>query len=133
MNQFYGGGKVFIELPGSMLLAMARYYQPSKESVRDKILELRTKMHWTQSYLAVVLGTPLATLRSWEDGTRKPSGAARKLIWLIWRLFLQQEVTTHRDIADWGQNLGSIRVEDIAATIERLSKLGEDPAPSHSH
>ena len=125
MNQFYGGGKIFIELRGSMVLAMAKYYQPSKESIRDNILELRTKLHWTQTYSAAVFGIPLTTLRSWEDGTRTPSGAARKLIWLIWRLFIQQEVTTHRDIADWGQELGSVRVDQIGAMIEQLHKLGE--------
>ena len=68
------------------------------------LLEMRTRLRWSQEFAASVLGVPLATLRKWEDGTRNPSGAARKLIWLLHDSLLDgpRKAFNAWDCAMWG-------------------------------
>src|SRR5258705_5229025 len=82
-NLSYGPDKIYVQLPGTMLLAVARYFTPSNESIRESLLELRVKFAWTQSYAATAFGGPLMTFRSWEYGSRSPKGAGRKLVSLL--------------------------------------------------
>lgn len=49
------------------------------------ITETRTKMNLSQPKFAEKLGISVATLRSWEQGLRKPSGAAKTLLDLLSR------------------------------------------------
>jgi putative transcriptional regulator len=45
--------------------------------------EARMKLGLSQSEFASFIGTAVGTVRKWELGTRKPSGAARTLIEVI--------------------------------------------------
>jgi putative transcriptional regulator len=45
--------------------------------------EARMKLGLTQSEFASLIGTGVGTVRKWELGTRRPSGAARTLISVI--------------------------------------------------
>lgn len=45
--------------------------------------EARHKLGLSQREFAAVLGTGVGTVRKWELGTRRPSGAARTLIEII--------------------------------------------------
>ena len=45
--------------------------------------EARVKLGLTQSEFASFIGTGVGTVRKWELGTRRPSGAARTLIEVI--------------------------------------------------
>lgn len=45
--------------------------------------EARMKLGLTQSEFANLIGTGVGTVRKWELGTRRPSGAARTLIEMI--------------------------------------------------
>ncbi len=45
--------------------------------------ELRADLELPVAGLAAVLGVPRITLRRWMNGTRQPSGAARRLVWLL--------------------------------------------------
>jgi putative transcriptional regulator len=47
------------------------------------IYAIRRRSHRTQEQFAHALGIPPNTLRSWEQGRKKPSGAARALFRLI--------------------------------------------------
>ena len=47
--------------------------------------EARHKLGLSQRQFAAVIGTGVGTVRKWELGTRRPSGAARTLIELIKR------------------------------------------------
>jgi putative transcriptional regulator len=47
--------------------------------------EARHKLGLSQREFAAVLGTGVGTVRKWELGTRRPSGAARTLIEVIKR------------------------------------------------
>jgi putative transcriptional regulator len=48
---------------------------PAKE-----IRAIRTQLGYTQTEFAVLLNVPTVTAISWENGTRKPSGAALRLL-----------------------------------------------------
>ena len=52
-------------------------------AARETLLKLRRKHSLSRGHLAALLGVSLGTLRRWEEGTRNPSGAARRLIWLV--------------------------------------------------
>ena len=54
---------------------------PSETDAR----EARHKLGLTQREFAAVIGTGVGTVRKWELGTRRPSGAARTLIEVIKR------------------------------------------------
>ena len=41
---------------------------------------VRTQLGMTQEQFASMLGVPIGTLRNWEQGIRKPGGAAKTLL-----------------------------------------------------
>ncbi len=128
-NLSYGPDKIYVELPGTMLLTVAPYLAPSKESIRESILALRAEFKWTQSYAATVFGVPLITFRSWEYGSRSPKGASRKLIWLLSNLLLHKgRIRTDRDVALWGDDFGCMRIADLVATTEITGAQPESQA-----
>jgi putative transcriptional regulator len=49
----------------------------------EKIKSLRERLNLSQSVLAAVLNTSLSSVRQWEQGLKKPSGTAQKLISLL--------------------------------------------------
>jgi putative transcriptional regulator len=46
----------------------------------DSVVAIRAKLGLSQSEFARVFGISLDTLQNWEQGRRKPSGAARVLL-----------------------------------------------------
>ncbi len=55
-----------------------------KNRPRDvDVAALRKRTHMTQASFAARFGFPVATLRHWEQGTRKPRGAALILLNVI--------------------------------------------------
>jgi len=53
---------------------------PVKPIAPRQIREIRAKLGFTQSQFAALLNVPIVTAVSWENGTRKPSGAALRLL-----------------------------------------------------
>jgi putative transcriptional regulator len=49
-------------------------------AARPEVLEARTRVGLSQAKFAEVLGVSTRTLQDWEQGRRKPSGAARSLL-----------------------------------------------------
>ena len=75
-----------------------------------KILgRLRRDHNLSRTKLAAMLGTTVDTLRRWEDGSRKPSGPSRKLIWLVSTMFEGNPPETVLDLILWnfGKNGGA--------------------------
>ncbi len=57
---------------------------PSKRSYRPKdIRRIRTANHVSQAAFAVLLGIGKTTVQQWEQGQKKPSGPAQRLLDLI--------------------------------------------------
>src|SRR5579859_7076239 len=70
---------------GAELLAAVREMKAGKAAHVHKvsvstILEARTRTGLSQHQFATVLGVSARTLQEWEQGRRKPSGAARTLL-----------------------------------------------------
>ena len=59
--------------------AIVHTVTPSDSDAR----EARHKLGLSQSEFAALIGTGVGTVRKWELGTRRPSGAARTLIEVI--------------------------------------------------
>ena len=54
---------------------------PPVKTIRAKeIVGIRQKLNVSQPVFAALLNVPLTTARSWEQGKRKPSGAALRLL-----------------------------------------------------
>jgi putative transcriptional regulator len=53
---------------------------PIKVLRPKEIISIRHKLNVSQPVFAALLNVPLATERSWEQGKRKPSGAALRLL-----------------------------------------------------
>jgi putative transcriptional regulator len=53
---------------------------PVKPIAPKEIRAIRTRLGFTQSQFATLLNVPKVTAISWENGTRKPSGAALRLL-----------------------------------------------------
>ena len=53
---------------------------PVKPIPPRQIRAIRTRLGFTQSQFAALLNVPIVTAVSWENGTRKPSGAALRLL-----------------------------------------------------
>jgi len=53
---------------------------PVKPIPAKQIRSIRTGLGFTQAQFATLLNVPKVTAISWENGTRKPSGAALRLL-----------------------------------------------------
>src|SRR5258706_1474712 len=99
--------RVYLNFSERLLNQMALICAPKPEETRQMLLQLRTACEWPQARLAAVLGVPGATLRKWETGERRPSSAAKKLIWLLHTILVKKErIPTDLHIAAWGQQWG---------------------------
>ncbi|MFK0378282.1 helix-turn-helix domain-containing protein [Pandoraea sp. NPDC090278] len=50
---------------------------------KTTIIKIRKSVHVSQGVLAAYLNTSASTVQKWEAGTKKPSGAAAKLLQVI--------------------------------------------------
>ena len=58
---------------------------PVKSMSPRAIRQMRAKLGCTQAEFAALLNVPKVTAISWENGTRKPSGAALRLLAVVRR------------------------------------------------
>jgi putative transcriptional regulator len=56
---------------------------PVKQYSKEDIKRIRERQHASQAVFASYLNTAPSTIRSWEHGEKKPSGAALKLLNLV--------------------------------------------------
>lgn len=69
----------------TMRTTILRLAKPAPPLRARDIFAIREKLHISQPVFASLLNIPVATARSWEQGTRKPSGAALRLLELVSR------------------------------------------------
>jgi DNA-binding transcriptional regulator YiaG len=90
--------------PGDLYESLERGFAPSAEEVRQMLLTLRRELRWSRSMLSAFLGVSHNVVRRWETGERNPSGAARRLIWLLNLLaFHPKKLKTALDLILWGK------------------------------
>jgi hypothetical protein len=84
---------------------LQRHNGPSPEELRAMLVGLRQHLNWSRPMLGALLGVPRDTVRRWESGQRNLSGAARKLVWLVYTAILSPERLGRSllDIIFWGQ------------------------------
>lgn len=66
---------------GAEILRGAR--KPSREfrvEKKEDVLHVRQSFHASQDAFAKIMGVSVGTLRNWEQGRRRPTGAARVLL-----------------------------------------------------
>lgn len=116
-------GEFLPNLPGYVWATVSHACAPKREEIRHMLLELRQKLHWSQELTAGVLGVPLVTLRRWENGTRRPSGAARKLIFLLHDSFLcrPKKIQNACDLLLWGQITCRSSLEDCLSIAKSMA------------
>jgi len=61
------------------------YQQERRAEWENTVAETRSKLHLSQGRFAELLGISIKTLHNWEQGRRKPTGAARVLLRLVSR------------------------------------------------
>lgn len=76
-------GEPVVALPGDTYEMLERGLAPTAQESRMTLIRLRQTLRWSRAGMAAYLGVNRGVLRRWETGERNPSGAARRLIWLL--------------------------------------------------
>ncbi len=63
----------------------AWHMEPAPKFAARDIRRLRSRLRISQGVLAAALNVSLATVQSWEQGRRRPEGAARRLLEILAR------------------------------------------------
>ena len=94
----------YFTIPGETCVQFAKLSGPTPEETREMIFELREVTAWSRAHLAGMLGVGNDTLRRWEDGTRNPSRAAKRLIWLVHTLLTDaRKLKDGFTVLTWGR------------------------------
>ncbi len=89
-------------LRGAAAEAAVSLSEPDAAEIRRMLRDLQVRQGWSQATLATMLGVPPITARRWLSGARRPSGAAKKLIWLTCMFFSNPgRIRTAEDFAGW--------------------------------
>jgi len=98
-------GAAFACLPGDTYEMLERALAPTTAEVRAMLINMRTKLMWSRPMLAAYMGISKDVVRRWEDGSRNPNGAARRLIWMLYQLaFHPQKLKSAVDVILWGRS-----------------------------
>jgi DNA-binding XRE family transcriptional regulator len=98
------GDNPMFTIPGEAWRILERFLAPMSEEVRSILVNLRRELNWSRAMLAAVLGVSRDVVRRWETGQRTPSGAARRLIWLLNQLFFHRGTVPRAvDLIVWGR------------------------------
>jgi DNA-binding transcriptional regulator YiaG len=97
------GGPV-AALPGDTYEMLERGLAPTAHECRMTLIRLRQTLRWSRAGMAAFMGVERGVLRRWETGERKPSGAARRLIWLLDLLAREPDkLKSAFDLIVWGR------------------------------
>jgi len=91
-------------MSGDSYEILERGLAPTAEEAKVTLIRLRQKLRWSRPMLAAFLGVSRDVVRSWESGQRNPSGAARRLIWLLDLLAHEpHKLKSAMDLVFWGK------------------------------
>lgn len=98
-------GELHAALAGATMIAVAKLFEPEPHEIKRMLLVLRKEHRWSQGFAASVLGVSVSTLSKWETGLRTPNGAAAKLIFLLYHVFMKTgKVKNAWDLTVWGRS-----------------------------
>jgi len=110
----FGGDLPTYRISGVMWQIISRLHGREVGEPQLTLLELRRRLLWSRSTLGAFLGVGKHKLRRWETGERHPSGAARRLIWLIDLLVLHPErLVDGTDLMVWGRRQQILQFGEI--------------------
>ena len=91
-------------MSGNTYEMLERGFAPTAEEAKVTLFRLREKLRWSRAAMAAFFGVSQSVLRRWETGQRNPSGAARRLIWLMDLLAREPDkLKTAFDLIVWGK------------------------------
>jgi DNA-binding XRE family transcriptional regulator len=89
--------------PGETYERLERGFAPAAGEGRAMLVQLRGELRWSRAMLAAFMGVSRDVVRRWETGERNPSGAARRLIWLLLMLAKEPDsLKSAMDLIFWG-------------------------------
>ena len=81
---------------------LSRHFQPNDNLTRERLIQVRRQFRWSRTMMGAVLATAEGSIAKWEAGTRSFSGPTRRLINLLYHLFLKPEKARHGlDLIFW--------------------------------
>lgn len=90
---------------GDGALMLANTLRPEPAELRRMLRCLRKRLGLAQSFTAALLGVTRSAVSKWENGERTPTGAAAKMVFLLYSRLLDPagKVQNVWDIAFWGR------------------------------
>ena len=81
---------------------LSLHFSPDDDLTRQRLIELRRRLNWSRAMASAVLAAAEGSIAKWESGTRSFSGPTRRLINLLYHLFLEPEKARHGlDLIFW--------------------------------
>ena len=112
-------------MSGNTYKDLERGFAPTSGEAEMMVFRLRQKLRWSRPGMAAFMGISEHVLRRWETGERHPSGAARRLIWLLDLLANEpHKLQTAMDMIFWGK-----REELAQSNRELFSKTQRSKKP----
>lgn len=109
-------GFAAFNLSGDYYEALGKSLAPSASEARRILINLRRNLRWSRPTMAAFLGASVHTVVRWEMGERNPSGAARRLIWLLNQIVTDPgQLASAFDLMVWGQRT---RLEEVAKALD---------------
>jgi transcriptional regulator with XRE-family HTH domain len=120
-------------LAGATMISVGKVFEPGPEEIKQMLLDLRKEHRWSQGFAASVLGVSVSALSKWEVGLRVPNGAAAKLIFLLYHIFMKTgKVKNAWDLTVWGKSPCRDRDDEFAelfgthfVTLSELQEAAE--------
>ena len=98
----FDGAGTIPNYSAKMWQMLSRHFQPSDSLTRERLIELRRRLNWSRAMASAVLAAAEGSIAKWESGTRSFSGPTRRLINLLYHLFLEPEKARHGlDLIFW--------------------------------
>ena len=112
-----------------------RVFAPSPARCRRMLCDLHEHLQLPIESFAAMCGVPRITMRKWLSGERNPSGAAKRLIWVLHCAIFDPRAL--RKLDGWLKWAGSDKealeqfIEDRSQPVESTSRTPPWKEPSH--
>jgi DNA-binding transcriptional regulator YiaG len=100
---------------GRAYKSLERGFAPNTKQIQNLLINLRLKLRWSRPRMAALLGASEHAVRAWETGARQPSGAARRLIWLLDLMVRQPgDIKGALELIFWGYGKDNLTFANIS-------------------